>query len=164
MLQQECGRSFSYVSHLCPKFSDTRDYWPGAQRRETYCLTMVALVSNFQNGVVSKMPGTTGESQEAFRGKWDMVKGVLCLFPDSPILIMILSCSIDEAIPWESSHNQNSHLSGFAWEQDKMFSNVANSENKTNNKKTKAGSEWLAVSHQQLAIRSKLFYWFCEYF
>lgn len=101
---------------------------------------MVALVSNFQNGVVSKMPGTTGESQEAFRGKRDMVKGVLCLFPDSPILIMILSCSIDEAIPWESSHNQNSHLSGFAWEQDKVFSNVVNSENKTNNKKTKAGS------------------------
>lgn len=46
-LQQVWGMPFSYVNHLCPEFSNTRDYWPGTQRSETYCLTMVAFGIQF---------------------------------------------------------------------------------------------------------------------
>lgn len=40
------------------------------------------------------------------------MKGVLCLFADSPVMTLILSFSSDEAMPWES--NPHSYVSGLS--------------------------------------------------
>lgn len=69
------------------------------------------------------MPATIGGKWEAFRERWKLVKGILCIFPDRPMVTPVLS---SEVIP-ESQDPDTvlTHL-GFALKQDKMFSNAIN--------------------------------------
>lgn len=69
------------------------------------------------------MPATKSGKWEAFRGRWELVKGILCIFPDSAIVTPVLSSEV--ILESQDPDTVLTHL-GFALKQDKMFSNVIN--------------------------------------